>query len=109
MTDATQRFDPVQAQAEESAAMLRMLEETRKFINEQHKLMAEASKLNAETNKLTAEADKLAAERAKLARDRELAPWQIAFGGMAAGPVMRCLPGPGQMPAIRARRVQPRA
>lgn len=85
MTDATQGFDPVQAQAEESAAMLRMLEETRKFINEQHKLMAEASKLNAETNKLAAEAGKLAAEQAKLARDRDLAPWQIAIGGMAAG------------------------
>ena len=85
MTDATQGFDPAKAQAEEWAHVLRMQEETRKFINEQHKLMAEASKLNAETDKLTAEARKLAAEQAKLTRDRDLAPWQIAFGGMAAG------------------------
>ena len=78
MTDTTQGFDPAKAQAEEWAHILRMQEETRKFINEQHKLMAEASKLNAE-------AGKLAAEQAKLARDRDLAPWQIAVGGMAAG------------------------
>ena len=71
MTDATQGFDPAKAQAEEWAHILRMQEETRKFINEQHKLMAEASKLTAEA--------------AKLSRDRDLAPWQIAFGGMAAG------------------------
>jgi hypothetical protein len=71
MTDATQGFDPARAQAEEWAHILRMQEETRKFINEQHKLMAEASKLTAEA--------------AKLSRDRDLAPWQIAFGGVAAG------------------------
>ena len=71
MTDTTQGFDPAKAQAEEWAHILRMQEETRKFINEQHKLMAEASKLTAEA--------------AKLSRDRDLAPWQIAFGGMAAG------------------------
>lgn len=71
MTDATHSDDPAKAQAEQWAHILRMQEETRKFITEQHKLMAE-------TGKLTAEA-------AKLARDRDLAPWQIAVGGMAAG------------------------
>ncbi|MDB5627505.1 MAG: hypothetical protein JWR73_3307 [Tardiphaga sp.] len=49
---------------EQIARIQRMQEETRKFVSEQHKLQAEA---------------------AKLARDRDLAPWQIAFGGMAAG------------------------
>lgn len=85
MTDTTSSFDPAKAQAEEWVHILRMQEETRKFIQEQHKLMAEASKLNAETNKLAAESAKLAFEGAKLKRDRDLAPWQIAFGGMAAG------------------------
>jgi hypothetical protein len=49
---------------EQIARIQRMQEETRKFVSEQHQLQAEA---------------------AKLARDRDLAPWQIAFGGMAAG------------------------
>lgn len=78
MTDTTQGFDPAKAQAEEWAHVLRMQEETRKFVAEQHKLIAETSKLGAE-------AAKLAAEAAKFSRDRDLAPWQIAFGGMAAG------------------------
>jgi hypothetical protein len=71
MTDTTQSIDPAKAQAEQWAHILRMQEETRKFVAEQHKLIAE-------TGKLTAEA-------AKFSRDRDLAPWQIAFGGMAAG------------------------
>jgi tRNA nucleotidyltransferase (CCA-adding enzyme) len=49
---------------EQLARIQRMQEETRKFVSEQHKLQAEA---------------------AKFARDRDLAPWQIAVGGMAAG------------------------
>ncbi len=65
MTDAA-------TDAEEKLAYIRrMQEETRKFVDEQHKLMAESAKLTAEA--------------AKLSRDRDLAPWQIAFGGMAAG------------------------
>lgn len=85
MTDTTQGFDPARAQAEEWAHVLRMQEETRKFVAEQHKLQAESAKLAAENGKLSAEAVKLAAEAAKFSRDRDLAPWQIAFGGMAAG------------------------
>ena len=71
MTDTTQSFDPVKAQAAEWAHVLRMQEETRNFVAEQHKLQAESAKLTAEA--------------AKFKRDRDLAPWQIAFGGMAAG------------------------
>lgn len=71
MTDTTSSIDPAKAQAEEWVHVLRMQEETREFIQEQHKLMAETSKLNAEA--------------AKLSRDRDLAPWQVAVGGMAAG------------------------
>ena len=51
-------------QEEQLARIQRMQEETRKFVSEQHKLQAEA---------------------AKLIRDRDIAPWQIAFGGMATG------------------------
>jgi hypothetical protein len=78
MTDATQGFDSAKAQAEEWVHILRMQEETRKYVEERNKFIAEAGKLNAE-------AVNLAAESAKLSRDRDLAPWQLAFGGMAAG------------------------
>jgi negative regulator of sigma E activity len=52
---------------------------------ETEKLLAEARKLDAENVKLTAERHKLEAEHDKLRFDRQLAPWQMAVGGLAAG------------------------
>ncbi|QEE41904.1 MULTISPECIES: hypothetical protein [unclassified Methylobacterium] len=76
MTDAASpaAFD-IEAQR---AQIQRAQEETGKFVAEQRKLMAEAAKLATEQLKMSAEA-------AKLGRDRALAPWQVAFSGMAAG------------------------
>ena len=39
----------------------------------------------AETEKLQEETRKFVAEAHKLTRDAALAPWQVAFAGMAAG------------------------
>jgi hypothetical protein len=52
---------------------------------ETEKLLAEARKLDAENIKLSAERYKLEAERDKYRSDHELAPWQMAIGGVAAG------------------------
>ncbi len=64
---------------ETEARIVRMIEETRKFVSEQHKLQEEALKLNAEAAKLNSEA-------AKLNRDRRFAPVMAAaaFGGAIA-------------------------
>ncbi len=71
---------------EAETRIIRMVEETRKFIVEQHKLQEEATKFNAETAKFNSEAAKLAAEAAKLNRDRLFAPVlaAAAIGGAIA-------------------------
>lgn len=64
---------------EAEARILRMFEETRKFVSEQHKLQEEAAKLKSEAAKLDSEA-------AKLNRDRLFAPVvaAAALGGAIA-------------------------
>ena len=64
---------------EAETRIVRMLDETRKFIVEQHKLQEEAAKFRSE-------AAKLAAEDAKLTRDRLFTPVlaAAAIGGAVA-------------------------
>lgn len=55
------------------------------MFDERRKYQAEIERTADERRKCRLEMDKITDERLKMQQERQLAPWQIAFGGLTAG------------------------